>query len=86
MSLQYLTDQRLLIHVEDTQQTVVEVAQQLAWLGCVLRTSQTSQIGRSQARLCTREGATEAEFELEFEVDALPVGKIAAGMTFSSIQ
>jgi hypothetical protein len=54
---------------------VVEVAQQLAWLGCVLRTSQTGQIGRSQARMCPREGATEAEFELKFEVDALPMGE-----------
>ncbi|KAH8752308.1 hypothetical protein F5882DRAFT_339809 [Hyaloscypha sp. PMI_1271] len=75
LSLRYFADQRLFIHVEDTQQAVVEVAQSLAWLGCVLRTSQTGQIDRSQARMCTREGATEVEFELEFEVDALPVGE-----------
>ena len=57
LSLRYIIDQQLFIHVEATQQAVVEVAQSLAWLGCVLRTSQTNQIGRAQARICTREGA-----------------------------
>lgn len=75
LSLRYFTDQQLFIHVEATQQAVVEVAQSLAWLGCVLRTSQTDQIGRAQARICTREGAIGVEFELKFEVDALSVGE-----------
>lgn len=54
---------------------MVEIAQSLAWLGCVLRTSKTSQIGCSQSRICIRQGTTEPEFELEFEVNALPVGE-----------
>jgi hypothetical protein len=56
---------------------VVEVAQSLAWLGSALRTSQNETVGRSQVRICPHNGASEAEFELKFEVDALPDGEIS---------
>ena len=75
LSLRYFPDQELLIQVEDTPQTVVEIAQQLAWLGCVLRTSQNGQLGRSQPRISTLLGASEnqiTQFDLHFAVDALP--------------
>ncbi|KAL2076205.1 hypothetical protein VTL71DRAFT_1148 [Oculimacula yallundae] len=68
----YNGKRHLTVEVEDTHDVVVEIAQQLAWLGCVLRSSKNGKVGRTQVRFRTRRFSASARFELTFEAGSIP--------------
>lgn len=54
---------------------VVEIGEQIAWLGAALRASENGQIGRSQVEILAREKQYDIEFDVRFVSDSLPEGE-----------
>jgi hypothetical protein len=57
--------------VDGLKETIIQIAQQLAWLGSALRTSKSDSVGRSEAQISAWAMNSPAVFEIEFATNAL---------------
>jgi hypothetical protein len=67
--------QRARVCIYGSGQDVVEIAQQLTWLGSALGTSNTGSVERSRAHICRGLDAVRTSFDINFFTDSLPEGE-----------
>jgi hypothetical protein len=61
----------IVVHVDGVEESIIQIAQQLAWLGSALRTSESGSVGRSEAQISAWTNNLPAIFEIEFATDVL---------------
>jgi hypothetical protein len=61
----------IVVHVDGVEESIIQIAQQLAWLGSALRTSESGSVGRSEAQISAWTNNLPAIFEIEFATDGL---------------
>jgi hypothetical protein len=59
------------VHVDGIMETIIQIAQQLAWLGSALRTSESGSVGRSEAQISACTNHPPFVFNIEFATGAL---------------